>query len=207
MVKVLVSIGAIAIALGILFMIAGFVAGGSWLLLLAAQVGLPGIISGIVFIAFGHVVELLESINASLTATSEARRQAGKQSATVTTLRLDELAAPVRALRSIGDAIGGINEAQRSAIVDFIGICNGGEISASQRQQAAAWVDTTAGALQTDLDSFRQMSPGMATRFRTAMGTVANASGVMHVVGDRKTKLDAAVARLQSALPPVPNRI
>jgi hypothetical protein len=200
--KLLSFIGIAAVALGIIFMAAGLWVGGTWVFLLAAQVGLPAIISGIVFMAFGYVVELLETISVSLRSANEASHEAAKSRSGVQ-LRLDDVAGPVRALRSIGDANGGINDKQRAAIVDFVGYCNGGELSKEQRQVVGAWIDTTSGALQLDLENLRHLSPAMLRRFQSAVTSVANTSGTMHAAADRKEKTDAAVARVQSAIAPI----
>lgn len=200
MAKVLSYIGLLSAALGILFMIAGFWVGGTWVFLLAAQVGLPAIVSGIVFMAFGYVVELLESIAAFLRQSKDAALETAR-SKTGQALRLNDIAPQVRVLRSIGDAVGGLNDRQRSSVVAFVGANNGGELSKEQREEVSRWIDMTAAPLSSDLEHLSNMSAPLLRRFKATLASVANDAGVGHTADGRKAKVENALARIQASLP------
>ncbi len=198
--KILNFIGVGSIAIGVIFMALGFLTGGTWTFLLAAQVGLPSVLSGIVFMAFAYAIQLLERMETQFQQIN-ASRSAGKTQADWLPLRLDSYGAALRCLRHIGDSVGGSTERQRTAILDFASYCNGAKLSDDQRREVAAWLETSIEPINDDLAKIRNMPPAFARRFMSAVDAVSGASGLTHLADDRKTEMLNAVARIKAATP------
>lgn len=170
--------------------------GGALLNAAYFQLGLSLFVSAALFAGFGRLLELVEHI-AKVGNTLLARPVPVIEPP----LMLEQVAAPVRVLRSLGDMDGGLNDRQMGSVVDFVGFANGVALSQGQKEHVSRWVAVLATPLEADLAQLRHLSPELTQRFRAALGAVVAHGARRPQDQSASERVKAAAVRIGELLP------